>query len=590
MGDDEKKVGIAGRSKGKSGAKVGVTARRREPKLTGPKPDDHSVNITGGWEEDDGATLRVNQAGEHIEGWFVRYDTKDLTEIAGDKVGSSFAITDTSSGSRNLGTLHIIDQTTLRFLSPTLRPVGFELRRVDQGAALSDKAILAFPPDVRPKILDAQRRFLTSRDKARTRDQSAASKIGPFIDRFLALPSPTGDVDKFNRAKVLIEIDKHFREKVFDELHPKDHAAAADRIKLELSHQTHKSQGGLLTRSRELTLHAWLNDMLSVADILPRSDLNTFKKLGFSASNTLHHYKFELGLGGVDFADLKDLATKGLGATLLPGLGGGVFKGTLVVKECASLEDGATVLSEFTSKALLFQVGVGAGLSVGSVTFGSTSTRDHWKEPDFDGMLRMVDLSAGAGVDFGICGMFIQGSGAFSELFVDCTGRGWVFGAGVSLSEYVGFIGSKADDKIPVPGETEYSPVTSARTAVHFPFGDAELTSDARQLCRVLAAQELAVFRSGHMRLLSEGHADSVDTVDYNKRLSETRAENTVQALEDILGDDFKARKVDALGLGESEAQGAKEENLKNPVRRRVDVLVNGRLVIKLRGQVGKAP
>jgi hypothetical protein len=97
-----------------------------------PEPDDQSLDITGGWEEDNGATFRVNQAGTHFEGWFVDYTTKQLTQVGGDFANGQAQVFDSPSGSRALGTLTARSSTQLTFAS-NMRSAAFNLRRIDEG-------------------------------------------------------------------------------------------------------------------------------------------------------------------------------------------------------------------------------------------------------------------------------------------------------------------------------------------------------------------------------------------------------------------------------------------------------------------------
>lgn len=95
------------------------------------------------------------------------------------------------------------------------------------------------------------------------------------------------------------------------------------------------------------------------------------------------------------------------------------------------------------------------------------------------------------------------------------------------------------------------------RTDVAFVLGSATLRKEGRKKLRALAANELAEFRDRSSRLCVYGFADRIDRRWFNKALSNTRADNTTQALKDCLGSDFVATvrdfvaTVHAKGFGE---------------------------------------
>jgi len=104
------------------------------------------------------------------------------------------------------------------------------------------------------------------------------------------------------------------------------------------------------------------------------------------------------------------------------------------------------------------------------------------------------------------------------------------------------------------------------------------------------------------------GHADRLASDEYNLQLSENRARNTYQAINDVLGDRCKILenpiyhdavttdqneaiplfpgKTYILWAGEAEAKLAGEkDDTPNPLQRKVDILLNSRLVLTLRGE-----
>jgi len=129
---------------------------------------------------------------------------------------------------------------------------------------------------------------------------------------------------------------------------------------------------------------------------------------------------------------------------------------------------------------------------------------------------------------------------------------------------------------------------------VHFCLGSALLTQDARQALRIVCANELAGFGNPDSRLSVVGFADTVGYKDAtadqvherNRTLSLLRAQNTVQAIRDILGDRFRIAEpnIKMTGEGQQEAETAGPAHGKpDPRFRRVDVVLNSALVISLR-------
>lgn len=254
--NDEKKLRVSGVGGGRKGGKVVLRGRREGVKLADKNPDQNKTDITGLWEQDGAATLRINRAGEHIEGWLVDYQTKQLTEIGGDLQGDEiFQIRNSPAADTVLGTLHVMDDKELRFFfgSQTLL-----LSRVDREPGISDNGLKACPPALRARIRDEQRRPLSSDDKGRVVRGLVAAKLGPFIDRFVDAPTDPPAVAKATRALAIQDLDRHVG-KVFNALHPTDQVKAASLARFQLTRETHTAGG------KTQTLIAWIGTMVPAA-------------------------------------------------------------------------------------------------------------------------------------------------------------------------------------------------------------------------------------------------------------------------------------------------------------------------------------
>jgi outer membrane protein OmpA-like peptidoglycan-associated protein len=123
--------------------------------------------------------------------------------------------------------------------------------------------------------------------------------------------------------------------------------------------------------------------------------------------------------------------------------------------------------------------------------------------------------------------------------------------------------------------------------ATHFCFGSSLLTPAARQLLRVVCADQLAALDSPTSRIWIIGHTDRPGKDPRNQELSMLRAKNVATALKDILGDALNREVKDSilvLGFGEWLARfKLREDRVRHPADRRVDLLINGSLVATFR-------
>lgn len=128
----------------------------------------------------------------------------------------------------------------------------------------------------------------------------------------------------------------------------------------------------------------------------------------------------------------------------------------------------------------------------------------------------------------------------------------------------------------------------------HFCLKGDQLTDAGRQALRIMCARELPSFTTPDTYLLLVGHADTLGNDKNNTDLSERRAKNTVLAMRDILGRQFKIRNdkdhIKILPMGELWA-GIKSQGKTTaaPEHRRVQILLNSKVVLTLFGQGSSA-
>ena len=141
-------------------------------------------------------------------------------------------------------------------------------------------------------------------------------------------------------------------------------------------------------------------------------------------------------------------------------------------------------------------------------------------------------------------------------------------------------------------GACEMQIAARGSARAHFDLGAALLTEEGRKALRKLCAAELPWFLCDDTRLRLTAHCDMVrfrseDSDLRNMRLAEYRAANVHQAIKDILGDrlNIPDTSIEEKAMGTKEAEEAARtghEPYRNPHRRRVDVMVNGRHVLTL--------
>jgi subtilisin family serine protease len=289
-------------------------------------------------------------------------------------------------------------------------------------------------------------------------------------------------------------------------------------------------------------------------------------------------------------------------------LGGGF--GKLIVKQVRP-----TAWSSAIELRVWF-ASVGGSLKVGTDEFhGRGSSVLPWSERDFIGRVERikggVDVSApgaSAGVSAGFLNVYgsealppmvVLAAGAdFSPSPIEFerhqTGSGptrWKIKGGLGISAGVhGLMGwSSQLDHLAVRDVTTVHPATlygvagQGQRAVHFCFDSALLTPAARQSLHVSAALWRPFLADPRSTLSITGFADQAGSDAYNKKLSKRRAQNTLQALRDILGSDLVVSDISIKGQGETGATGGGVRA--GAADRRVEILLNGLTILTLNGE-----
>ena len=287
-------------------------------------------------------------------------------------------------------------------------------------------------------------------------------------------------------------------------------------------------------------------------------------------------------------------------AKALVGIGAGHFTGKLQVSRYGWSK-------EFDVWFGRLSIGLGLSVEIGTELTGTAETYDDWTEEDFLGWIASFDAVTGLHGKIGSHGMSpilsfthmkIFGSGIHEPMWVNFSGLTDIKGLGFTPAD-IGIFGGKIfkSDSSPLrktdwsyflPDTYDYTSYLDLKEKIHFRRGDALLTKEGRQALRVVAAKELACFMSEGSCLVLDAHADRVDCAERNLELSDLRAKNVKQALKDILGDQLKIPDDQIVTRGHGEryaADAGDKDGQDNPNWRRVDVILDHRLVLRMTGQ-----
>jgi outer membrane protein OmpA-like peptidoglycan-associated protein len=231
------------------------------------------------------------------------------------------------------------------------------------------------------------------------------------------------------------------------------------------------------------------------------------------------------------------------------------------------------------------------------------TTPQEWMPDDFEGTLWLGEVTASAGIKSAKTGATLMGGYLRSknglllafedaDVFVKPGSAGGKQGKPKLKVRAEGMFASvrRHTEKLidlshPFPASKKVTGNLVAAT--HFCFGSSLLTPAARQLLRVVCADQLAALASPTSQVMIIGHTDRPDTDVRNKELSMLRAQNVKTALTDILGNALQVRPdaIHAVGYGEWLARfKLRPDRVRNPDDRRVDLLINGSLVATFRG------
>ena len=568
--------------------KGGIVCQKVERVLSDPRPDNPKTDITGRYENRFSSggrtltdwTLAINQAGKHIEGviskvlrpdprpkgWLFHQDddkkTRPFTEFFGDlQSDGSFLFFDKRNPSGNWGYFRFQNNKLIWELNGKGKS---PLVKVSDNATLMNTSSS-------DKLVWLHEKFPFTQTQIKHLSTSLAEhKLAPYLEKYFSTPAGITVLEKNKlieqAGKVQLRIAEIFTNE-FAGIHDQDLELGQFYAKAIMSNN--KWRFKQITRSQL----DWIQIMLDVnannGFSLPAIEKYLGLKPGKNNADPQapqHEYEVTLKIHG--------------GAVII----GGYF-GKITIEKTNGNKWKETYSVRF--------LGGGLDISPSSTITGRATTYHEWLPPDIPGDIRLGELGVAFGSSASAGFIQIFGSGYLPPMDVGYTnvklkpklkapkagGKALPFGT-IRDKSFPGYTAATAFVK------TDYSADYKLQNDVHFCLGSAVLTEDARQALRIVCANELVAFSSPESTLTIIGHTDRVDKDERNLTLSALRADNTLQAIRDILGTSFKIpdKNIGISGRGENEAiRDVRPDEKPDPKYRRVDVYLDARLIISLK-------
>lgn len=584
-----------------------VCVARQDRHLAKSAPDNPAVDLTGRYEQRTPAgstpafTFRLNQAGKHVEAVVTsvllpndKAGQREHDRYHGDLQtdGSILMFSRTQPDMRAL--LRRDAQTGSVSFDASARPGGkIDLDLVTRTPTLMESTLDYLPAPL--ALVKPHEWFPLTRIQTRHLiDSLAPAKIDPFLEHYFDTDPGDRVAEKIARRAAARLFDQYLKNVFGDKnvgIHSVDRPLARFYARTLLSESRWKRN---LTRSHL----DWIQIMLSMVargdDSKELQGIQTHLGLRPAAGPTdpnaaPHTYKVTLKLEGTGF--------------FVNGYAGGItFEKTNPPFWPTSA---AWPQGKVTFGIWILGLSSAPDFSGGYTIEGEACTLLPWQPPDIPGTVNMVKggisvpgVAANAGF------LFVNGSEIYPPMPVLFSHVGFELPTSVpeSLKELIpmpdlgGSLGKIQARSLPDLDyttshiNTDHAIASGLTKDVHFCSDGALLTEDARQAVRIMCANELAALTSPASRLTIYGHTDRCDTPEHNRDLSDMRAQNTYQAIKDILGIKLAIPSAhpytDVSGKGETEAEhDGCPDNEPDPKYRRTDIILNGRLVLTLRAQ-----
>lgn len=583
-----------------------------EKRRATPEPERPPLDITGRYEEDRATprfTLRVNQAGNHVEAMFTQAVLPDADPNVHRRPRGETLVTGDLQHPEAKPYFEVYDRA--RPAPPALVSVdpGTGTLRVNDPAAkttLSAKLVSRSPTLLADALssldeLDLVRLYelrpLTRHQIDHLHRKLQARVLGPLLEKYFSF----GDdltADRVHRGEALRPLLRYLESVWADPQHGIDEqdvelAKFYARSILTLGRYTLAGRLTSLLDWLQLVIDRVYVDNQAVGGGPPTGDFALTRLLGLRPR--------AMGKGTGNYTYRVSLTMSG-GGLFVAG-----YAGRMTVEKVGG-DDLAGWPAGHQEHYSYYVVGLegGAGIKPYSTITGEATVPFAWLPPDFPGSIEIGKAGVGA---FGV-----SAEGGFVHLH----GRGYLpvmpvvytsLAPNISLHPTqknlglgevdfeigpAGYLGKVRDRAFPAIDYTTFTVKTDYAVAydltrqVHFCLDSAILSAEARRAVRVMCANELPALGSATSHLTVNGHTDRIQTVEYNRELSQLRADNTMQAIRDVLGGRFGIpdSNVHVAGLGEELAtKDGRPDGEIYPKYRRVDIILNGRLVLTLSAQ-----
>jgi outer membrane protein OmpA-like peptidoglycan-associated protein len=605
----------------------GIACVAREVRRATPKPDKPGVDITGRYEVQISgapssalpvATMQINQAGRHIEVVYSpvlapgdRTTKRPAYRRHGDlQADGSFTLFDRAEPDW-WGKLRQDTKAGRLFVQASHLARGRAsgiAERVSAGPVLTESAFRALWQSTAPPAgseLERSQWFPLTRLQLRNlNERLQPQRIAPLLDNYFRQPS--GDRVQGRMARL----------------------AAADRLDAFVrgaltqgAYGVHKDDIPLARFYARLVLSRgrWAFDTRPLRSQLDWIHIALCEVVRFGYPERLTWIRDGLGLSERGCTDTSttdaphkyDVTVRLIGGTV--GVAG--YGGTITIEKTTEPRWQETYDIRFLGFGIFDLTVFPDSLE------GKASSHIEWKREDVPGWVRLAigDVKAGGVFEAEAGFMHIEGPGYLPTMHV-------IFppNVGVEIQPDVlaydpkepidppnlrgmwGRISSKAFPKWDYSTSqvnTDHALTYGLTEDVHFCLDSALLTEDARHALRIMCANELPALMSPSSHLSIVGHADRSyppefrrlpredrdrRAHEYNLTLSDLRAKNTYQAIQDVLGQKLRIpdSQVSTRGQGEAlaAAYGLKPGEI-NADYRRVDVVLNARLILTLKGE-----
>lgn len=558
-------------------ASLGVQRRRRATEPDAPMPEHTAVDVTGLYDPlklGEIRTLRLNQAGQLITGWYRGQGSVrrvEMTVNSHDETGvtAEYVMYHQENKYRPWrGTANFRKngpKTTVTLSGA----ISGALTRVSTTPAASEAAISALPPGAAAFV------------RTRSRSPLTAVEEGYLLNAVDRTRTAIGQYLKANNRH-----EKRVEASLVD--------YAALRVK------TGVEAPGQRELARQFYSHSLAIGTHTVGDV-SRNDWDWLLVIMARHPSFTRSGRRALGV------DLSGVSTEaahlpvhnfewrlyGTGAAADVGVGVGAYVVTLQFREVQPDPWSANYTGWMGGLSAGPSIGVTMGFDTGWNRSGSSFP---YKAPNLVGWFGVLEAGAkaagGIGGGASASSITLEGDGTLPALILLPKTWSVSFGihAGAELGGSRGKLhqgtGPRTVRAAPPPATVAKSAAYGVGSATHFPFDDPSLTDSGRQILRRFLADERASISSPKSRLVIWGHASTVGREKRNEELARLRALNTAQAIRDIAGDAL-ACEIEVDSFGERIAgivgaiTGASSET-RDPAWRRTDILLNGRLRVRL--------